>query len=267
MDSKTLKMPLTSSCKWVFLIFPPLHSAPNPPMSQYFSFSPCSLSTFHLHTPSTTFSLSLLVHVSLVYLCSPLIGLSTSPILLTLGTLSCCQPFHRTEQIWWSILSLLCSTLTHSHIPQNCHRAQKSAQPSCLPTNYHTTSPTLPPLLHLCASSIYSRPLPSPITLYTHSAFITFNYPLCQRSPSYRVSALDCLTPPTFYQSPSSNLLFSNMSVIIAWLSFFLSFLKNKFFLIFSNPSLPGTLDVFHSALINSSLIWTPIFLEHVSAM
>lgn len=59
MDSKTLKMPLTSSCKWVFLIFPPLHSAPNPPMSQYFSFSPCSLSTFHLHTPSTTFSLSL----------------------------------------------------------------------------------------------------------------------------------------------------------------------------------------------------------------
>lgn len=58
-------------------------------------------------------------------------------------------------------LALSCAahwyTHTHTHTvvrAPNCHGALKSAQRSCLPTNYHTTSPALPPVPtpHLCAS-------------------------------------------------------------------------------------------------------------------
>lgn len=71
-DSPTLKMPLTGFCKWVFLIFPPLRSAPNPPTSQSFSFFLCFFGLFptlgFIATPPPP-PLSLLLHISLVYLC------------------------------------------------------------------------------------------------------------------------------------------------------------------------------------------------------
>lgn len=193
-------MPLPGFCKLVFLIFPPLHSAPNPPMSQCFSFPLCSFGSF----PSLRFIptlplppfLSLLLHVSLVYLCSPLIRLRQAQFFWPL--VPCLQPFHRNEQIWWSILSLFCSTLTHSHTPQTATEwRNRLSLAVCQPitTPHHQLCHLSPP--PTCAS-IYSRPLPSSITFQTseESAFITFNYPLCQRSPSYRACALDCLTPP-----------------------------------------------------------------------
>lgn len=68
------------------------------------------------------------------------------------------------------------------------------------------------------------------------SAFISFNYPLCQSSPSYRASTLYCLTPPptpsilqqlfTLLQLVGNNhpsFFFSHL--IVCW-CFFVSFLR-----------------------------------------
>lgn len=111
--------------KLVFLIFPPLHSAPNPPMSHCFTFSLCYFGLFPSSLRSSPHSLCHFCSLSALCLpCLPLFSLDqthTSPVSLTLGTLSCLQPFHRNEQIWWSILSLsplFASAHTHTHTPQ-----------------------------------------------------------------------------------------------------------------------------------------------------
>lgn len=155
-------MPLTGFCKWVFLIFPALHSAPNPPMSQCFSIPPCSSGLFPcLHFISTTFSIALSPSPCLP--CLPLFPLDwtrTSPILMTPGTLSCLQPFHRNEQIWWSIVSPLCTVLTHSHMHQTATK-HRTAQRSRLPANYHSTSPTPPPVPTPTPAPPYFNPFTS----------------------------------------------------------------------------------------------------------
>lgn len=78
-------------------------------------------------------------------------------------------------QEWTNLMINFLSLLQHTHSlthTLNCHIVKRSAQSSCLPTNYHTTSPVLPPVPtpHLCASvhtSVYSHPLPSSITFHT----------------------------------------------------------------------------------------------------
>lgn len=140
-------MPLTGFCKWVFLIFPPMHSAPNPPMSQSYSFSLCSFGLFpslcFISTLPLPLFLPLLLHVSLVYLCSPLIGLRQAHFFPDpwYPVLDAAFP-----QEWTNLMiNALSLFLRHADtLTPNWHRAQKLAQR--LPTNYHTASTTLPPV-------------------------------------------------------------------------------------------------------------------------
>lgn len=111
-----------------FRIFPPLHLAPNPPTSQCFSFSLSVVACFppyvsSPHSPYYIFSPSLLLHVFLVYLCSPLIRLRQGqffwPLVpcpassLSTGMNKCDDQF-----------SLLFAAHTQTH-PLNFHRVQK----------------------------------------------------------------------------------------------------------------------------------------------
>lgn len=144
-DGTTLKMPLTSSVNEFFLFS--LHCIRLlilPWVSVSFSrcFSPC----VHLHTPSATF---LSCSVSLVYLCSPLIGLRQAQFLWPLvpcPASSLSRGMNKSEDQFFSLPFPL-HARTHAQTPF-CHIAQILA---CLPTNYHTTSPALPhvPMPHL----------------------------------------------------------------------------------------------------------------------
>lgn len=153
-----------------------MHSAPNPPMSQSYSFSLCFLGLFpslcFISTLPRPLYLSLLLHVSLVYLCSPLIGLRQVHFFLTHGTLSWMQPFHRNEQIWWSMLPLCFAAHWDSHAKLAESAEICSAPANQLPhgisrpaTCLHPTA--IPPPMCLCVC-IYSWPFS--ITFHTQKS-------------------------------------------------------------------------------------------------
>lgn len=192
-------------------------------------FPPHASSPHSLHR-CFSLSLSLLLHVSLVYLFfPPSIGLSLSPILLTLWYLVLAQAF---PQEWANLMINALSLLQHTDtltLTPNWHGAQRSAQRSCLPTNYHTASTTLPPV------STPQPPTYVPLTLnlfmsffhyippFEQSAFITFNYPLCQSSPSGHIPLI-VLHIQLIDLSSNTSLPFSNLFSIIAFTSLITSF-------------------------------------------
>lgn len=103
------------------------------------------------------------------------------------------------------MLSLFCSTLTLSRSRQTgMERRDRLSVAACQPI----TTPHQQPC-HLSPPPTPHPPTYVPLTLnlfmsffhyippFEQSAFITFNYPLCQSSPSYRAHTLDCLTHPT----------------------------------------------------------------------
>lgn len=147
--------------KWVFLIFPPLRSAPNPPTSQSFSFFLCFFGLFPTLgfisiPPSPPLSLCPSLSSAPCLPCLPLslpsLDFASDPCYLVL------EPFHRNEQIGWSMLSLLLQHTNTLTLTPNWHEAQRSTRCSRLPTNYYTVSTTLPPVStpHLCASDSQS---------------------------------------------------------------------------------------------------------------
>lgn len=89
-----------------------------------------------------------------------------------------------------------------AHTP-NCHRVQRSAEPGCLPANYNTTSPTLllpPPPVCLPVPPILSTSFFCYMLQSEDFHFITFNYRLCQRSPSHgwlSYTSSHSINPPT----------------------------------------------------------------------
>lgn len=159
-------------------------------------------------------------------------------------------------------LSLLQHTDTLTLTP-NWHGAQRSAQRSCLPTNYHTTSTTLPPVSTpppMCLwLSIYSRP--SSITFHPSNSLLLS--PLITHCAEVLLPTghvpLIVLHIQRIDLSSNTSLPFSNLFSIIAWVSFFVCFLMFFISLLHSRAyptQASGPVDYFHSALIKVSIIY-----------
>lgn len=235
-------MPLTGFCKWVFLIyFSPLLLVHNPPMSQCFFFSLCSLGFFpslrFISTLPLPLFLPLLLHVSLVYLCSPLNGL-------------------RKAQFFWPLVPCPASSLStgtnksddQSCLPYCTHNLTNTHTPNCLAACQPITTPHLqhrylsllptcvPPCFNLFSATSFFHYNPH----LDESTFITFNYSLCQSSASYRARTSDCLAP-----SPPPWILWQLLPCLQLvhnyHLSFFLFFFSWLFVAIFPEPCWAST--------------------------
>lgn len=172
-------------------------------------------SLFYLHTPSPTFSIPHSMYSLFTFVLS----------WKDLDKPNSSDPWYPVPRLvfpreWTNLMinsfslathvQYLTHTQTRIHTP-NCHGVQRSAHPSCLQANYNATSPTtlspphshVPPCFNLFPSTSFLCYIPH----LEASRFITFNYKLCQRSPSYSWwshTSTHSINPPTaVYPSPT----------------------------------------------------------------
>lgn len=218
-----------------------------------------SLPVFHLHTPSTTFPLSPAPCLP----CLPLLSLDwteTSSFFSDLWypVLDAAFP-----QEWTNLMinapSLFCSTLRLlrqtgiecRNLLSACQPIATRHQQTCHLSPPHRHPPTYVLLrLHLFVAFFHYIPH------IEESVFITFNYPLCQCSPSSGPLPLIVLHLQLIKMSSSSSLpLFFPVSF----------FVLNSFLIIFhsSSPFLIGL--IFYTPLKLKSLLYK-VYLKHATA-